>query len=126
MSCIAAATTISFLSAISLSTGLRLEDHPRRELRIGVGDRLHQLLVLGRALAGELGRGDRRLDVAQHLGQVAELGLIDGALDGAAVGMAEHDDRLGADELAANSRLPMMSVLTKLPAMRAAKIAPSC
>ena len=38
--------------------------------------------------------------MAQHRGEVAELGLIDGALDGAAVGMTEDDDGLGADKLA--------------------------
>ena len=69
-------------------------------LCVGVGDRLYEFLVLGRPLAREFGRGDRRLDMAEHLGQVAELRLIDRALDRAAFAMAEDDNRLGAGELA--------------------------
>jgi hypothetical protein len=43
-----------------------------------------------------LGGLDRGLDVRQSLGQVAKLGIIGRALDRAAVGVPEHDDRLGS------------------------------
>ena len=62
-----------------------------------VSHRLHVRLVRRRSLALDVVHGvERRGEVRQRRGQVAQLDVIAGALDGAALGVTEHHNHLRA------------------------------
>jgi hypothetical protein len=70
--------------------------------QLGVRGRhlLHEVPVLRGMLPRSVPVGlDRRLDVPQQLGELAEFRAIDGALDRAAFAVAQHDDELRPGQL---------------------------
>ncbi|MDF3905910.1 hypothetical protein [Paracoccus sp. AS002] len=76
-----------------------------------LGHLLHQRLVL-RGAIGRAARRDGRFDPLQHMRQIAQLDLVDGALGRAGGAVPSTTMALEPETLQANSRLPMMSVFT--------------
>ena len=62
---------------------------------------IHEVVILGGAGLDVRGDGiNRGFDLGQEAGEIAEVDVIDGALDGAAVGVANDDDEFGPGDLA--------------------------
>ena len=77
-----------------------LPDVLRSQFGVGDGGLLDEFVIVRITLAVKFSeRFDRGLDILEHRREVAELDLVDRALDRAAVVMAKDDDRLGARNL---------------------------
>ena len=99
-SCIAETITSSFFCTISRMTGLLSTSIFAASLALLSATACTSFLFLDErspSMPFEAATAGRK--VLQHLGQIAELRVVDGALDRAALGVAEHHDRPCADEL---------------------------
>jgi hypothetical protein len=95
----------------------------RRQAGVRLGDLLNQRVVMGIPVAiAVVQRRERGLEVLEQRRDIAELDIVDSALDRAA--KTRITIALAPATLVEYSRLPMMSVLTKLPATRAQKTSP--
>src|SRR5260370_31899036 len=72
----------------------------RRQAGVRLGDLLNQRVVMRVALAVRLAqRGERRLEVLEQGRDIADLDIVDRALDRAAQIMSQNTNRLGAGDL---------------------------
>ena len=70
--------------------GAVLSDSGHSQLDVLSGDRVDEAIVLRRTLASIGGGVYRGFDVRQQSRQIAQLGIVDGPLDGAARGVAHY------------------------------------
>src|SRR5262249_50333193 len=80
--------------------GAAFADVGHRQLDVLARHRVHERIVLGRALARILGGLHRGTDLGEEPREIAELRVVDRALDRAARGVAHHQHDFRAGELA--------------------------